>query len=102
MVEWTEIGRISFSVVGPYRLEAIKTMAGDWAFLCNHSWVSNHDTKEQAQSAAIAEATRRAAAVLLAVGWPDDGANDAADAVLFKGGTVHAALTAALKEAAGE
>ena len=59
-------------------------------------------TRREAEVAAFLEARRRAAAVLLAVGWPDQGANDAADAVLFKGGTVHAALTAALKEACND
>ena len=71
-------------------------------------------TRREAEEAAVTAAWERAAAVLLAVGWPDDGA--AAKALTVERGHegwkfsdaetkirhMRAALTAALKEAAGE
>ena len=38
----------------------------------NHALPDEYPDREAAKAAAIAEARRRAAAVLLAVGWPDD------------------------------
>ena len=71
-------------------------------------------TRKEAEEAAVTAAWERAAVVLLAVGWPDDGA--AAKALTVERGHegwkfsdaetkirhMRAALTAALKEAAGE
>lgn len=89
-------------------------MTGRFHVVCFGVDAGDFDTLEAAKSAAIAEATRRAKAVLLAVGWPDDGA--AAKALTVERGHegwkfsdaetkirhMRAALTAALKEAAGE
>ena len=80
----------------------------------NHALPDEYPDREAAKAAAIAEARRRAAAVLLAVGWPDQGA--AAKALTVERGHegwkfndaetkirhMRAALTAALKEACND
>ena len=103
-MKWHDHPRSSTAILASgYVLQINKTATDQWRARAIGMPVDGEfPTRESAKSAAIAEATRRAKAVLLAVGWPDDGANDAADAVLFKGGTVHAALIAALKEACND
>ena len=115
-MKWHDHPRSSTAILASgYVLQINKTATDQWRARAIGMPVDGEfPTREAAKSAAIAEAARRAAAVLLAVGWPDDGA--AAKALTVERGHegwkfndaetkirhMRAALTAALKEACND
>ena len=118
-MKWHDHPRSSTAILASgYVLQINKTATDQWRARAIGMPVDGEfPTREAAKSAAIAEAARRAAAVLLAVGWPDDATISKTLAVWYQDDNwqealspyvnktmdeMHAALTTALMEAAGE